>query len=35
MQIENIETLREILDNLVILFFSQEELIEKTAKQNN
>ena len=32
MQIENIETLREILDNLVILSFSQEELIEKTAK---
>ena len=32
MQIENIETLREILDNLVILSFSQEALIAKTAK---
>ena len=32
MQIENIETLREILDNLIILSFSQEELIEKTQK---
>ena len=32
MQIENIETLREILDNLIILSFSQEKLIEKTQK---
>ena len=32
MQIENIETLREILDNLIILSFSQEELIKKTQK---
>ncbi len=30
MQIENMETLREILDNLIILSFTQEELIEKT-----
>ena len=32
MQIENIETLREILDKLIILSFSQEKLIEKTQK---
>ena len=32
MQIENIETLREILDNLIILSFSQEKLIKKTQK---
>ena len=33
MQIENIETLREILDNLIILSFNQEDLIFKTKKQ--
>ena len=31
-QIENIETLREILENLLNLSFSQEDLINKTKK---